>query len=238
LFATEGQAAERKERGGTMRKITIAIFVLVLTLALSQTAGAITFMGNGSGSLMTSPATYSGTFISGLTGTWVFTIDDSVWPAAGDSTAPFDYIWSTYFAGHYDATPGAEGWWGTFDGNTTPSAPQFRFNTTAPSGWNGLLGGDMTITILIRDWYADGILSQQEKHRRNHQLSSTFSVNPSLGTGDFINRCGNGSLSAGNFNFKNPPTLDSLTPNGQVTLIDCPSPVESATWGAIKALYR
>ncbi len=30
--------------------------------------------------------------------------------------------------------------------------------------------------------------------------------------------CGNGSLSAGNFNFKNPPTLDSLTPNGQITM--------------------
>lgn len=221
-----------------MRKITIAAFVLVLTLALSQTAGAIIFMGNGSGSLMMSPATYSGPFISGLTGTWSFTIDDSMWPAASDSTARFDYIWSTYFAGNYDTTVGAEGWWGFFDGNTTPTAPQFRFNTTAPVGWNGLLGGDMAITILIRDWYADGILDQAEKHRRNHNLSATMSVNPTLGTGDFINKCGDGSLSAGNFNFKNPPTLDSLTPNGQVTLRDCPSAVEGATWGAIKALYR
>jgi hypothetical protein len=221
-----------------MRKITIAAFVLVLTLALSQTAGAITFMFTGNGSLMTSPATYSGTFISGLTGTWSFTIDDSVWPAASDTTARFDYIWNNYFAGHYDATVGAEGWWGTFDGNTTPSAPQFVFNTTAPVGWNGHLAGDMAITILIRDWYADGILSQGEKHKRNHQLSATFSVNPTLGTADFVNKCGNGSQSAGNFNFKNPPTLDSISGNGQVTLQDCPSPVEGATWGAIKALYR
>jgi len=221
-----------------MRKITIAAFVLVLTLALSQTAGAITFMGNGSGSLMTSPATYSGTFISGLTGSWSFTVDDSMWPAASDSTARFNHIWSTYFAGNYDNTVGAEGWWGFFDGITTPTAPQFRFNTTAPSGWNGLVGGDMSITILIRDIYADGILDQAEKHRRNHQLSATLSVNSTRGTGDYINMCGDGSLSAGNFNFKNPPTLDSLTPNGQITMEACPSPIETETWGAIKALYR
>jgi hypothetical protein len=234
----ERRIAERKERGGTMRKITIAALAVVLTLALSQTVGAITFMGNGSGSLMTSPATYSGTFISGLTGTWSFTINDSMWPAAGDTTARFNHIWNTYFAGNYDNTVGAEGWWGFFDGNTTPSAPQLVFTTTAPTGWVGTMKADMAITILIRDWYADGILDQAEKHRRNHQLSATFSVNPTLGTGDYYNMCGNGSLSAGNFNFKNPPTLDSLTPNGQVTMYNCPSPVESQTWGAIKALYR
>jgi len=221
-----------------MRKTTIAALVLVLTLALSQTAGAISFMGNGSGSLMMSPARYSGTFISGLTGTWSFTIDDSMWPSAADSTARFNYIWDTYFAGNYDATVGAEGWWGYFDGITTPSAPRLTFNTTAPAGWNGVMVANASIVILIRDWYADGILDQAEKHRRNHQLSATFSLDPLQGTGDYYNMCGNGSLSAGNFNFKNPPTLDSLTPNGQVTMYNCPSPVEEQTWGVIKSLYR
>ena len=219
-----------------MRNLVITAVVLVLALAFAQPVLADAYMlgYSGSGSFMMSPVVYSGTFMFGGAGTWTWTIDDSLWPSASDSTARFNYIWETFFAGNYDDTVGAEAWYGYFDGNTLPTAPRFSYNMTTPSGH---VEGTMAVVILIRDWYADGILSQNEKHRNNN-LSGTFSVDPMLGTGYFFEKCGHGSFSTGNFNFVNPPLLDSITATGQMQIYACPSPVENETWGAIKALYR
>jgi hypothetical protein len=228
------RTASKGKEQGEMRRLAFAAVVLVAVLFIAQSAAATSFMLNGSGSLMKNGATYSGTFLSGMTGTWTIDLDDSLWPADSDSTARFNYIWQTFFAGHYDGTVGAQGWWGFFNGATLPTTPQFAFNTTSPGG---IIAGDITITILIRDGYSDGILSQSEKHR-NSQLSGTLNVNPALGTGTFVNLCGDGSLSSGNFNFHNLPKLDTIQLVGQITTYVCPSPVENTTWGTVKALYR
>jgi len=217
-----------------MRRLAFAAVVLVAVLFIAQSASATNYLLNGTGSLMKNGATYSGTFLSGMTGTWTIDLDDSLWPADSDSTARFNYIWQTFFAGHYDDTNGAEAWWGFFNGTTLPTTPQFVFNTTSPGG---IVAGDITITILIRDWYADGILSQGEKHK-NSNISGTLNVNPALGTGTFVNKCGDGSLSSGVFNFHNLPKLDSIQIPGLITTYVCPSPVENTTWGMVKALYR
>jgi len=219
-----------------MRNVVIAAVVLVLAVAVAQPVMAQSYMlgYTGSGSFMMSPVTYSGTFMFGGSGAWTWTFDDSLWPSPADSTARFDYIWETFFADNYDNTPGAEAWYGYFNGTTLPTAPRFSYDMTTP---NGHVEGTMAVVILIRDWYADGILQQNEKHR-NSNMSGTFSVEPAFGTGYFQDKCGHGSLSTGNFNFVNPPTLDSITATGQMQIYNCPSPVEDATWGAIKALYR
>jgi hypothetical protein len=231
-----------KDQGGKetngMRKLIIAAAVLAFALLVVQPAVADdSFMigMQGLGSFMESPVVYGGNFMFGLMGTWEITIDDSTWPSDADSTARFDYIWSTYFASNYNNAPGAEAWTGYFNSATLMSAPHFRFDTVGAQ--TGAIEGDATIQILVRDWYADGILSQDEKHHALN-MSATLSVDPSLGEGYFASTCGHGSVSSGNFNFHNPPMDDSLQIVGQLQTYTCPSPVEDETWGVIKAMYR
>jgi hypothetical protein len=220
-----------------MKRLTYAVVVLAFALLVVQTAAADdSYMVGmqGLGSLMESPIVYSGNFMFGLVGSWEIAVDDSMWPDPADSTARFDYIWDTFFAGNYVDVTGAESWTGYFNGATLMATPHFRFDTMSPAG---VLEGDITFSILVRDWYADGILSQQEKHD-NLNMSATVNVNPGLGQGDFENTCGHGSVSSGNFNFHNPPMRDNVQIVGQLQTYTCPSPVEDSTWGAMKALYR
>jgi hypothetical protein len=220
-----------------MKRLMLLGLLSAFALLVVQPASAdstLTVGMNGSGSLMMSPAVYSGNFMFGLVGTWEITIDDSMWPDPADSTARFNYIWDHYFAPNYISTVGAESWMGYFNAATLPSAPHFRFDSASPVG---VIEGDFTFTILVRDWYADGILSQSEKHR-NVNMSATLNVLPSLGTGAYEGLCGNGSVSSGNFNFVNPPLTDTVQIMGQIQTYSCPSPAEDRTWGAIKALFE
>lgn len=220
-----------------MKRLTFAAVVLAFALLVVQTAAADDsyMIGmQGVGSLMKSPVIYSGNFMFGLVGTWEITLVDSMWPDPADSTARFDYIWVNFFADNYIDTWGAESWTGHFDGVTLMAPPHFRFDTISPAG---AIEGDISFSILVRDWYADQILSQQEKHH-NLNLSATLSVNPDLGEGYFEDTCGHGSVSSGNFNFHNPPMDDDVQIVGQLQTYTCPSPVEETTWGAVKALFQ
>jgi len=219
-----------------MRKIVFVAVVLSLVLFTVAPAAAdsYTFGASGLGSLMKSPVAYSGTFLFGVSGTWEFQIDDSLWPDPADSTARFDYIWDTFFVDNYDNTGGAQSWFGYFNSSTLPTAPTFSFDLTSPAG---CVSGDISFVIMMRDWYADEILDQSEKHR-NNQIAGTFILNPDQGTGFFTDHCGDGSMSAGNFNFVNPPLDDSVMFMGQFSSEFCGSPVEDSSWGMIKALYK
>jgi hypothetical protein len=220
-----------------MKGLTFAAVVLAFALLMVQTAAADdSYMVGmqGLGSLMESPVVYSGNFMFGLFGAWEITLDDSMWPSPADSTARFNYIWDNYFADNYSSIVGAESWTGYFNSATLIAAPRFRFDTTSPVG---AMEGEITFQVLVRDWYADGNLSQQEKHH-NLNMSATLNLNPSLGEGYFANTCGHGSVSSGNFNFHNPPMKDNLQIVGQLQTYTCPSPVEETTWGMMKALYR
>jgi len=219
-----------------MRPVAIALLSISL-LVLPVAANAETYLPfmTGSGGMMLNGATYSGTILAGMTGTWSLEFDDSLWPDDADSTARFDYIWTNFFEPNYNSSTGQEGWFGYFNSGTLPTAPVYSFFTSVP-------GGDLvtsaSVTILVRDWYADGILSQSEKHH-NCQVSMTLSVETPLCTGYFEDFCGTGSLGNGNnFNFVNPPTADDITFNGQLEVWFCGAPVEGSTWGAMKALYR
>jgi len=220
-----------------MKKLTLVAAVLAFALLVVQPAAAddsymVGMMGMGS--LMKSPVVYSGNFMFGLVGSWEITIDDSMWPSEADSTARFNYIWDNYFADNYIDETGAESWTGYLNGATLMSTPHFRFDAVSPAG---VIEGDITLQVLVRDWYADGILSQNEKHD-NLNISATLNLSPELCTGYFENQCGHGSVSSGNFNFHNPPLDDNLQIVGQLQTYTCPSPVDESSWGTIKALYR
>jgi hypothetical protein len=220
-----------------MKMATIAVAAVAVLLGSSVAGAQDTYMLNGSGSWLLDDPTYSGMMFPGfdLVGTFTIEIDDSAWPVEG-ATDPtrFEHIWDTYFAGNYDATPDAEAWYGTFDGLTMPSTPQFEFNTTTPGG---ILAGDITIVILIRDWNANGVLDESERYQ-NQQFAGTLNVNDSLGTGAFTDLCGFGALSTGVFNFVDPPGVDTAQFPGEVSLHPCSAPVESSTWTMIKSLYQ
>lgn len=212
------------------RLMVVAALLALVVFAAPAGADDSWFVGlSGSGSLLASGADYSGTFMFGMVGSWVIDVDDSLWPPPG--TARFDYIWATFFADHYDASPGAEAWYGDLDGLTLPTTPRFEFDTTSPGG---LLIGDATLRIMVRDWNSNGVLDENEK-TDNLNLTATVSVNPDFGTGYFMITCGHGSLGSGNFNFDDP---DALQMTGQLQTYPCPSPIEQTSWGTIKALYN
>ncbi|MFH1689084.1 MAG: hypothetical protein ABIE42_02465 [Candidatus Eisenbacteria bacterium] len=218
-----------------MRPIAIA-FLSVLVLLCSVQAYGYNIQLSGSGGFMLNGADYAGDIDFGMDGTWILDVDDSLWPEDSDSTARFDYIWSTFFAGNYNNITGAEHWKGYFNAATLPSSPLMVFDTTVPGG---ILGMNTSFTVQVRDYEVDGVLSQYEKHH-SCQMAFTFSVEMPLGTGTFEDHCGDGSSSNGSFNFVNPPTEDLLEFPfvGQVNVWFCGSPVEEGTWATIKALYR
>jgi len=219
----------------TQRAALIALVVLAFFSVAPAVFGQDYFIGlTGSGSFMKDGAGYGGAFLFGLTGTWALDLDDSEWPAESDSTARFEYLWDTFFVENYDDTPGAEAWYGYFDGATLPTPPRFAFTTTSPQGH---IAGDATLVIMMRDMNGDGVRSMSEKHR-NCQTTMTLTVDFSQGEGDFFELCGNGGLGSGNLAFPNPPALDVVQLTGSLHLFNCPDPVEARSWGAIKARSR
>ena len=216
-----------------MKKLVIAAAVLACMLFVVQAATAADYNIGlmGTGSLLMNGATYSGTFMYGMSGTWTIDVDDTLWPDEADSNARWDYLWDFFV---YDDTPGANAWFGNFDFATLGTVPSFEFVTTSPGG---TVASDCTFRIMIRDWNGDGVLQQTEKHGDNN-ITYTTSINPELGTGEFENWCGYGSISSGNFKFRNPDFLNTIQIVGSLHTQECPSPVEQTTWGTIKALYN
>ena len=82
-----------------MKKLALSVVVLACVLFVAQSAGATDYSIGlmGSGSLMKNGATYSGTFMYGMTGTWTIDVNDSLWPDESDSTARWNYLWSNFF---------------------------------------------------------------------------------------------------------------------------------------------
>jgi hypothetical protein len=214
----------------------VCLSVMVLLCSAQAYGDFYNVQLSGAGGFMLNGADYAGVIDAGMVGTWTLEIDDSLWPDESDSTARFNYIWDTFFAGNYNDITGGEHWLGHFNSSTLPSTPLLTLDTTVPGG---TLGMNTSFTILVRDYYADGILSQDEKHH-DCQMNLTYSVEVTLGTGAFEDYCGDGSGSNGSFNFINPPDEDLLEFPffNQINTWFCGAPVEDSTWGTIKALYR
>jgi hypothetical protein len=220
-----------------MRAIaSAALFVLLSAAqpALSQVIEIYDMQLDGSGGLLLDGVEYVGDIFYGMDGSWTLEVDDSLWPDATDSTARFDYIWDTFFASHYDSTQGLTGWRARFDRTTLPTPPLLTLESDLPVG---SLVMSESLSVLVRDYDGDGVLSQSEKHH-TCQISMTGSVESPLCTGHFTDYCGNGRLGAGDFNFVNPPYSDELTLTAQIKVWYCGTAVIRSDWGAIKALFR
>lgn len=219
-----------------MRRVAIVLLSVSLLCLAGQASGENYVVHlDGTGGFMLDGADYTGGISVGMLGDWTLDVDDSLWPDQSDSTARFDYIWDTFFASNYVSTSGAESWQGFFDGSTLPSTPRLYLYATSPV--EGVLVFNATFVVLVRDYYADGLLSQYEKHH-NSQVSMTLSVETPLCSGAFADYCGSGSGSSGNLNFVNPPTEDSILLIEQLDVVYCGAPVDEGSWGTIKALYR
>ena len=219
-----------------MRSVAIALLLVLALLPVQANADVYSLQLSGTGGFMLDGADYTGNIDAGMAGTWTLQMDDSLWPDASDSTARFDYIWSTFFADNYSDIPGGETWTGFFSSSTLPSTPLMVFDTTVPGG---VLGANATFTVKVRDYNGDGVLSQSEKHHAC-QMNFTFSVETPLCTDSFYDHCGTGSSSNGSFNFVNPPEADTLEFPffAYLDVWPCGAPVEEGSWGTIKALYR
>ncbi|MFH1219492.1 MAG: hypothetical protein V1694_03455 [Candidatus Eisenbacteria bacterium] len=215
----------------------LAIVTALLCLGLASAAsGAIwNFNFQISGTIMNSPAQYSGIFTSGGDGTLQYTLNDAAWPPPSDPAARFAYIWATYFASNYNnSTPGAEKWVGQIPGTFSMVV------TNAPTGYTGTVQGRINAKYTIRDMDADGVLDEEEKVNWNNMLDGRLAklcTDPS--TGEMACKAGTGALNHNGFGFVYPPDVNVVTGAGNLNLyLPCPSANEPSSWGTVKSLYR
>jgi hypothetical protein len=216
-----------------MKRVIVCAVVIAFALPASVTADLLYFGWQGTGTIMDSPAQYDATMIWGASGTFHFEFDDTGWPDPSNQAARWDYIFNTYFAGHYDnTTPGAYEWTGEID------ATYILVFTSAPLGFNGSVAGEFRPQITLRDIDEDGIFDPFEREGDN-LINGSFTIACEVGTGELECMRGSGSMSSNYMSFAFLPTVDAM-PNssGSVNVSSCPSSVEESSWGSIKALYK
>ena len=217
-----------------MKGIAIGVGLICLLAASVAFGGMWNFNFSISGSLLIHPAGYSGIFTSGATGTFSYTLDDTGWPDPADPETRLDYIWTTYFASHYDnSVAGAEKWVGEIPG-------RFSLTTTAaPPGFLGHCEGGIPAKYTVRDMDADGIFDVEERTDWNNMLDARLNklcTDPS--SGEMQCTQGFGSLNANQFGFYTPPTLNTQNGTGKLILSTCSSATENSSWGAVKSLFE
>jgi hypothetical protein len=224
------------DRNAWWRSILCSILFALLACPTAGFAQVqtVTFSLDGLGSLLESPVMFDGTINSGplSPGWFMIMIDDSSWPPDTDKTARWNYIVSTYFS--YVATPGGEHWDGYFPINGT-QAPVVTWRLS--SNGNKLGGIIRYLIITIRDSDHDQVIDQNELATQSVAMDINVHVEQSQGI--YTGYCGIGSANGTLSNYD--PNLDNIltVPYGSVTIrnFGCIVPVESTTWGAVKAIY-
>jgi len=216
-----------------MNKVIACAIVIAVASPASALAGMLFFGWEMTGTIMDSPAQYSGSLTWGAVGTFGFQLDDTGWPDPSGQVARWDYIFNTYFAGNYDnSTPGAYNWKGEIDGTY-----ELVF-TDAPPDFNGSVSGEFRPEITLRDIDEDGIFDPFEREGEN-LINGSFTISCGAGTGELECQRGSGSMQDNYMSFPYLPATDTMTNgSGSVILSACPSAAEQSSWGSIKALYR
>jgi hypothetical protein len=214
-----------------MRTLIIAIAVV----ALASVASGETFVwyfGEGGGDFMDSPPTFAGAMDPGGTisdGSWSITVPDTGWPM--DPLDRTQYIWDTFFAGNY--TAGTPGYWkGYFDANH--GLPELSSLNISDLTNGGTMVGTCTIEVQVLDLNSNTVLDEGEFC--SGSLTGLVIV-VRLGTGVYDGMCGEGNY-FGTYNKDCPSTVEAWNFGMYLWLEDCSTPVESSSWGAIKALYQ
>lgn len=216
-----------------MNKVIACAIVITVAIPASALAGMLFFGWEMTGTIMDSPAVYTGTLTWGATGTFGFQVDDTGWPDPSGQAARWDYIFVTYFADNYDnSTPGAYNWKGEID------ASYDLVFTDAMPGFNGSVSGEFRPEITLRDIDEDGIFDPFEREGEN-LINGSFTILCGAGTDELECQRGTGSMQDNYMSFPYLPAIDEmLNGSGSVNLTACPSAAEQSSWGGIKALYR
>jgi hypothetical protein len=216
-----------------MSKVIACAIAISLVLPAAASADMLFFGFELTGTIMDSPAEYSGPMTWGASGSFYFRLDDAGWPDPSTQAARWDYIFNTYFAANYDnSTPGAYNWKGEIDGWYTLDF------TSAPPGFNGSVSGEFRPQITLRDIDEDGIFDPFEREGDN-LINGSFTILCNVGTGELACRRGTGSMQNNYMSFPYLPATDEMANgSGSVNLFDCPSATETSSWGSIKALYK
>lgn len=216
-----------------MNKAIACAIVIAVLIPSSALAGLLFFGWELYGTIMNSPAEYSGAMTWGAAGTFYFRFDDAAWPDSSNQIARWDYIFNTYFAANYDnTTPGAYAWKGEID-----AWYELDF-TSAPPGYNGFVAGEFRPQITLRDINEDGIFNAYEREGDN-LINGSFTILCNVGTNELEHQRGTGSMQNNYMSFPYLPAADTLqNGSGSVNLNECPSGIEPSSWGSIKALYR
>lgn len=217
-----------------MNRVIVSAFIVALVLPASAMAAWLFFGFQLSGTIMDTPAQYTGPLTYGADGTFTFTLDDSGWPDPADQAARWDYIFNTYFAMNYDnGTPGAFNWKGYIDGWYAIDM------SNAPPGFNGYISGEFRPEITLKDQDGDGIFDPFEREGDLNSINGVFTVACGAGTGELEHRSGGGAMQNNGLSFAFGPVIDVLPDgSGNVDLDDCSSGAEPSSWGKVKALYR
>ncbi len=214
-----------------MRALVIALAVLmVASVASAETF--VWFFGVGNGDFMESPPVFGGAMDPGGTitdGTWSITIPDAGWPM--DEAERFQYIWSTFYANNY--TPGTPGYWkGHFD--TNHGLVELNSLNIVDNTNEGVMVGTCTIEVQVLDLNSNGVLDEDEFC--SGSLTGLVIIIRD-GTGVYDGMCGTGNY-FGTYTKDCPGSYETWHFGMYLWLEDCSTPVESRSWGSIKALYQ
>lgn len=214
-----------------MRALTIVLALALVAMASVASADFIWFTGVGYGDFMDSPPTFSGGMAAPgdiLDGSWTITVPDAGWPT--EPVARESYIWNTFYAGNYE--PGTPGFWkGYFDSSTNG-----EMNTLAiiDNTHVGTMSGITTLEIQVQDLNSNGVLDAGE-FCSGSETGIVIIIRD--GTGVYDGWCGNGNFN-GSYTKNCPDSYETWNFGMYLWISDCSTPVETTTWGSIKALYQ
>ncbi len=217
-----------------MRMLLVLAMVALLAAAAPANEIFVWFYGTGVGDFISdSPPIFTGVMDAGgdiSEGSWSIAVPDASWPDTSLPAVRTQYFWDTFFAGNY--TPGTPGYWiGYIDVNHgLPTQPVLDI---VDDTFGGTMTGVCTIQMLVTDDDNDGVLDDDEF------CQGSFSgciVIIREGTGIYDSYAGTGSYN-GSFTVDCPGSMHTWN-LGMYIWIDNAAPVESMTWGSIKALYQ
>jgi hypothetical protein len=216
-----------------MRALLIVFAVAALATAAYGQETFVWFYGVGTGDFMDSPPVFEGPMDPGgdiVDGWWSITIPDEGWPL--DPVARSAHIWNTYYAPNY--APGNPSFWtGYFD--TDHGAIAMNDLAIQDDTNGGSMTGICSVQIQVQDTNNNAVLDEGEFC--SGSLSGLVIIIRN-GTGVYDGMCGTGNY-FGSYMKDCPNTTNETWNYGMyLWLEDCTTPVEDATWGAIKAMYQ
>jgi hypothetical protein len=219
-----------------MRALLIVFAVAALATAAYGDETFVWFYGTGTGDFMDSPPTFTGGMTLGgdiEAGSWTITVPDVGWPT--EPVARAAHIWNTFYAPNYapGSQPGDPSFWtGYFD--TDHGLTELNALSIVDDTFGGTMSGICSVQIQVQDLNNNGVLDEGEFC--SGSLSGLVIIIKD-GEGVYDGLCGTGNY-FGTYEKDCPGSAEVWNYGMYLWLEDCTTPVEDASWSAIKALYQ